>query len=55
MSDLLTKGEYEAIAKGLELPQNAYIDGAYRPAISGKTFDSLESCHRRNIMQDRCM
>ena len=41
MSDLLTKGEYEAIAKGLELPQNAFIDGGYRPAISGKTFDTL--------------
>ena len=41
MSDLLTKDEYVAIAKGLELPQNAYIDGGYRPAISGKTFDTL--------------
>jgi gamma-glutamyl-gamma-aminobutyraldehyde dehydrogenase len=41
MTDLLTKDEYVAIAKGLELPQNAYIDGGYRPAISGKTFDTL--------------
>ena len=41
MTDLLTKDEYEAIAKGLEYPQNAYIDGGYRPAISGKTFDTL--------------
>lgn len=41
MTDLLTKDEYVAIAKGLELPQNAYIDGGYRPAVSGKTFDTL--------------
>ena len=41
MTDLLTKDEYMAIAKGLELPQNAYIDGGYRPAISGATFDTV--------------
>ncbi|MDJ1007009.1 MAG: aldehyde dehydrogenase [Paracoccaceae bacterium] len=38
---LLTKAEYEAIAAGLELPTGAFIDGGYRPAISGKTFTSL--------------
>ncbi|WP_295042862.1 aldehyde dehydrogenase [uncultured Paracoccus sp.] len=38
MSDLLTTEEYKAIAASLDLPQNAFIDGGFRPAISGKTF-----------------
>ena len=41
MADLLTHEEYKAIAASLELPQNAWIDGAYRPAISGKTFETV--------------
>ena len=41
MSDLLTHEEYNAIAASLDLPQNAWIDGSYRPAISGKTFDTV--------------
>ena len=41
MTDLLTHEEYRAIAAGLDLPQNACIDGGYRPAISGKTFDTV--------------
>ncbi|MEM9550819.1 MAG: aldehyde dehydrogenase [Pseudomonadota bacterium] len=36
--DLLTKEEYEAIAESLTLPTGAFIDGMFRPAISGKTF-----------------
>ncbi len=39
--DLLTREEYEAIAKGLTLPTNAFIDGTYRPAASGNTFESV--------------
>jgi gamma-glutamyl-gamma-aminobutyraldehyde dehydrogenase len=39
--DLLTTEEYQTIAKNLTLPQNAYIDGGYRPAISGKTFETV--------------
>ncbi|MDF3608149.1 aldehyde dehydrogenase [Paracoccus sp. DMF-8] len=38
MSDLLTIQEYKALAAALDLPQNAWIDGGFRPAISGKTF-----------------
>ncbi|WP_207101717.1 aldehyde dehydrogenase [Paracoccus shandongensis] len=38
MSDLLTTQEYKAIAASLVLPQNAFIDGTFRPAIGGKTF-----------------
>ncbi|GAA6210185.1 aldehyde dehydrogenase [Cognatishimia sp. WU-CL00825] len=38
---LLTQDEYRAIAADLILPTNAFIDGGYRPAISGKTFSSV--------------
>lgn len=38
---LLTTEEYKAIAAGLSFPAQAFIDGAFRPAISGKTFDTL--------------
>ncbi len=41
MSGLLTKEEYKAIAAGLSLPDQAFIDGCFRPAKSGKTFDSV--------------
>lgn len=41
MAELLTHEEYRAIAAALDLPQNAWIDGAYRPAISGATYDTL--------------
>jgi len=41
MSDLLTRGEYEAIAADLTLPVNAFIDGSFRPAKSGNTFETL--------------
>jgi gamma-glutamyl-gamma-aminobutyraldehyde dehydrogenase len=36
----LTAAEYRAIAANLQLPANAYIDGAFVPAKSGKTFTS---------------
>ncbi|MGB5869897.1 MAG: aldehyde dehydrogenase [Albidovulum sp.] len=41
MSDLLTTEEYKAIAAGLTPPTQAFIDGAFRPAKSGKTFDTV--------------
>jgi 4-(gamma-glutamylamino)butanal dehydrogenase len=41
MSDLLTFEEYKAIATGLSLPTQAFVNGAFRPAISGKTFGSV--------------
>ena len=41
MTNLLTHEEYRAIAASLDLPQNAYIDGGYRPAISGATFETV--------------
>ena len=41
MTDLLTHEEYKAIAAGLDLPTAAFVDGGYRPAASGRTFDTL--------------
>lgn len=38
---LLTTEEYKAIAAGLSFPTTAFIDGHFRPAISGKTFDTM--------------
>ncbi|QFQ89218.1 aldehyde dehydrogenase family protein [Paracoccus kondratievae] len=41
MTGLLTNQEYKAIAGALSLPQNAFIDGTFRPAISGRTFATV--------------
>ncbi|MEQ8902088.1 MAG: aldehyde dehydrogenase [Roseovarius sp.] len=38
---LLTRDEYAAIAATLDLPTGAFIDGGYRPAISGRTFATV--------------
>ncbi|MFV0300945.1 MAG: aldehyde dehydrogenase [Paracoccus sp. (in: a-proteobacteria)] len=38
---LLTTEEYRAIAAGLSFPTQAFIDGGFRPAISGQSFDTL--------------
>jgi gamma-glutamyl-gamma-aminobutyraldehyde dehydrogenase len=40
MPDLLTASDYAAIAKGLILPTQAFIDGSFRPALSGRTFET---------------
>ena len=40
MHEPLTAAEYKAIAANLHLPTNAFIDGAFRPAKSAKTFTS---------------
>lgn len=41
MHDLLTAEEYVAIAKSVVLPQNAFINGSFRPAASGNTFETI--------------
>ncbi|CAM5183325.1 Aldehyde dehydrogenase OS=Castellaniella defragrans (strain DSM / CCUG 39792 / 65Phen) OX=1437824 GN=BN940_07956 PE=3 SV=1 [Castellaniella denitrificans] len=38
MSNFLTTAEYHQIAAGLRLPRHAFIDGVFRPALSGRTF-----------------
>jgi gamma-glutamyl-gamma-aminobutyraldehyde dehydrogenase len=40
MSELLTREEYAAIAAELSFPTDAWIDGAYRPAQSGRTIET---------------
>ncbi|KQS90861.1 MULTISPECIES: aldehyde dehydrogenase [unclassified Rhizobium] len=41
MGNLLTHDEYKAIAANIEFPTEAFIDGSFRPAISGKTFETI--------------
>lgn len=41
MSELLTQAEYQAIAKELRLPIQAFIGGEFRSARSGKTFATV--------------
>lgn len=41
MRDLLTTDEYKAIAAGLDFPAQAFVNGGFRPAKSGKTFDTV--------------
>lgn len=38
MGDLLTAPEYAALAQSISFPSNAFINGAFKPAISGQTF-----------------
>ncbi|QAX31908.1 aldehyde dehydrogenase [Leisingera sp. NJS204] len=38
---LLTQDEYTSIAAGLALPTGAFIDGKFRPAASGNTFETV--------------
>jgi len=40
MSDLLTHEEYSAIAKSLNFPTNAYINGQFQSSKSGNTFET---------------
>ncbi len=41
MSDLLTHEEYQAIADKLNPPAMSFIDGAFRPSSSGKTYETV--------------
>ncbi|WP_209597955.1 aldehyde dehydrogenase [Ruegeria sp. HKCCSP351] len=47
--DLLTQDEYKSIAAGLTLPTGAFIDGAFRPAISGRTFATVNPATGENL------
>ncbi len=51
MSDLLTRDEYRAIAAGLTPPTQAFIDGAFRPAQSGATFETVNPATGETIAQ----
>lgn len=39
--DLLTQEEYAALAADMTFATNAFVDGGYRPAASGKTFETV--------------
>lgn len=41
MSSLLTRDEYQALARSLSLPANAVIGGKSTPAIGGGTFETI--------------
>ena len=41
MSDLLTHDEYRALADGLNPGSTSFVDGSFRAAQSGATFDSI--------------
>ena len=41
MSELLTHEEYKAIAEGLTLASTSFVDGGFRKAASGATFNSV--------------
>lgn len=40
MAEVLSRAEYAALAEGMSFPAQAFIDGAFRPAISGRTFET---------------
>ncbi|MXZ80068.1 MAG: aldehyde dehydrogenase [Gammaproteobacteria bacterium] len=46
---LLTQEEYRTLADNLDLPTAAYIDGAYRPAASGRTFATTNPATGRKL------
>jgi gamma-glutamyl-gamma-aminobutyraldehyde dehydrogenase len=41
MSEVLSLEEYQSIASSLTLPTNAFIDGRFQPALSGKQFPTI--------------
>ncbi|WP_020407842.1 aldehyde dehydrogenase [Hahella ganghwensis] len=41
MSDLLTHHEYLAIAENLDFPSNSFVDGGFRPSVTGETLPTI--------------
>jgi len=39
-AELLSAAEYAALAASITLPTQAFVDGAFRPALSGETFET---------------
>ena len=50
MSDLLTLGEYLAIAANLDMPRTAFIDGKFRPG-SGEKFATVNPATREDLVE----
>lgn len=51
MSDILSAAEYKALASTIPLGGNAFIDGTSRPAISGKTFATINPATGQELAQ----
>lgn len=49
--DMLTAEEYRAVAGALDLPTGAFIDGSFRPAMSGDTFASVNPAMGAELAQ----
>lgn len=49
MSDFLATAEYEAMARSLSFPKEAYIDGKFVAAASGKTMDTINPATGKKI------
>ena len=50
--NLLTHDEYQALAKGLNLPTGAFINGKARHANSGETFTSINPANGATLAED---
>ena len=51
MSEFLSCLEYEKIAKSLKFPTQAFINGKFVPAVSGKTMPTLNPATGKEIAQ----
>jgi gamma-glutamyl-gamma-aminobutyraldehyde dehydrogenase len=51
MSEVLSFEEYQSIAKSLTLPTNAFIDGKFQPALSGKRFSTMNPATGENLTE----
>jgi len=48
---LLTAGEYAALAESIALPTQAFVDGAFRPALSEQTFETTNPATGKVLAQ----
>ncbi len=51
MSDLLTLEEYQAIAAELNPAAMSFVDGGFRPALSGNTFETINPANGETLAQ----
>ena len=51
MSSLLTRDEYQALAQTLVLPSGAFVDGRYKAAVSGQSFETLNPATGSRLAQ----
>ena len=48
---LLTAAQYADLARSITLPTQAFVDGAFRPALSGRTFESTNPATGQALAQ----